>query len=308
MPSESLALTNDWFARHNGVASLATLTTLGLSRSAVYRRVDRGALKVLQPGVFQSTQWPTDDIQLLTAMCARSSHIAVGFTTAAREWTFRSMPKDRLLHVVVPHGFSPMLTGAVVHRSRRIDLVDIVERDDGIRLTSPTRTLFDVADFVGDIVAASILEQLISDGRGTMATHVATVARLGHAQRHGSQTMARVIESRPKWSEAMQSGLEAKVLAEILRQQLPTPIVQFRLDLRGGGWIRFDFAWPDQRVALEVDHPFWHAGGEASHLDKQRDRLAAMEGWSTMRVTSLDVEHGLRLAIEQVATILRRSR
>lgn len=293
-----------WFAQHNGVVGLARAQTFGLSRSAVYRLADRGELKLLQPGVFQSTQWPTGELQLMTAVCVRNPHAVIGFLTAAKTWTFRSLRKDRLLHVVVPHGSSPELQGVVVHRSRQIDPVDLVLRTDGIRVTSPSRTLLDIADAVGDIAAASILEQLINDGRGTFATHASTLARLGHAQRPGTATMARVISSRPKWSRALQSALEAQVLAEIHRQGLPEPEVQYSLDVRSGGRIRFDFAWPGWRVALEVDHPFWHAGEEQSHLDKRRDRQVAAMGWQTLRLTDLDVASGLEAAIKELADLL----
>ena len=299
---------NAWFGQHNGVAALDTMVEYGVSRSAVYRMVDRGELISLQPAVFQSTRWPTGEMQLMTAACLRDPSIAIGFSTAARSWTFRSMPKDHLLHVVMPHGRSFALRAVVVHRSRRIDPIDIVERADGIRLTSPTRTLFDIADFAGDRAASSILEQLINDGRGTMATHAGTVARLGHAQRRGTATMARVIASRPAWSSAMQSDLETQVLAEFRRQGLPLPVIQHRLVLRDGRRIRFDFAWPELRIAVEVDHPFWHAGDIASHNDKQRDRLAMAQGWRIARITSLDVAGGLVAAVADVAAMIALAR
>ena len=302
--SGGIADLHSWFAEHNGVVGLSRAQTFGLSRSSVYRMAERGELKLLQPGVFQSTQWPTGELQLMTAACVRNPHAAIGFLTAAKTWSFRSLRKDRLVHVVVPHGSSPELHGVVVHRTRRIDPVDLVLRDDGIRVTSPSRTLLDVADAVGDIAAASILEQLINDGRGTFATHASTLARLGHAQRPGTATMARIISSRPKWSKALQSALEAQVLAEIRRQGLPEPEIQCSLDLPGGGRIRFDFAWPQWRLALEVDHPFWHAGGEQSHLDKRRDRQVATLGWQTIRVTDLDVASGLEAAIAELASLL----
>lgn len=116
--------------------------------------------------------------------------------------------------------------------------------------------------------------------------------------------MARVIAARTNWSRALQSDLEARVLAEIRRQGLPEPEIQYTLELRGGGRIRFDFAWSLRRVGLEVDHPFWHAGEGQSHRDKRRDRLVAAQNWRTVRLASLDVTTGLAEAITEVASIL----
>ena len=72
----------------------------------------------------------------------------------------------------------PEMEGVVVHRCRRIDPVDVVERPDGIRLTSPPRTLFDSADMIGSESTASVLEQLLNEQRVTFGTISDTVQRL----------------------------------------------------------------------------------------------------------------------------------
>ena len=59
-------------------------------------------------------------------------------------------------------------------------------------------------------------------------------------------------------------------------------------------------------TALEVDHPFWHAGSVPSARDKRRDRKAATAGWLTVRVSDLDVDTGLREAVADVARVLAR--
>lgn len=116
--------------------------------------------------------------------------------------------------------------------------------------------------------------------------------------------MARVIAARPKWCKAMQSDLEANVFAEVAIQGIPTPEIQHELKLPTAATIRLDFAWPQFKIALEVDHPFWHAGGQASHRDKRRDRKAGTIGWVTIRVTEFDVCQGLAEAISDVATTI----
>ncbi len=302
------AVLGAWLAAHLGVVPLERLLAFGFSRSTVYRMVDRGELEILLPGVFKGSQWPTGREQWMVAACMRNDGVAISFMTAAQLWRFRHLPKDALVHLLVPHNCSTLLRGDfdgyVIHRSRRIDPVDLVHRTDGIRLTSPTRTALDIADVVLDSVAGSILEQLINDGRGTLATHASTLARLGHPRRPGTKTMSRVIASRPNWRAAMQSDLEVKVLAEIARQGLPAPELQFPLTLPDGRRIRLDFAWPEFREALEVDHPFWHAGDVESHSDKHRDRKSAMIGWHTNRITDFDVRGGLCEAVADVGCIL----
>ncbi len=293
-----------YIGAHHGVISVDRALTLGASRRTLYNEVDRGRLVVVMPGVLRSPHWPLGREQWMTAACARNPEVVVAFTSAAQLWNLRRVPPEREIHVLVPHGCSPEMNGVVVHRCRRVDAVDITRREDGIRLTSPPRTLFDCADVLGFDAASSILEQIIDTGRGSFETHLATWVRLARPRRPGTRTMARVLASRPAWRQAVQSDLEARVVAEIGAQALPPPETQWPVQLCDGRSIRLDFAWPDRKVALEVDHPFWHAGAAESHRDRGRDRLLMTMGWVIPRITDVDVSSGLATSIAQVAEVL----
>ena len=294
----------EWFRTHHGVVDLAHLARWGCPLSTVRRMVDRGELITMAPGVYRSAHCPPTGDALLVAACLRNPSAMAAFTTAGRYWGLRKMgPARKRPHVLVPHGRSPEIDGIIVHRCRRIDRVDIVERPDGIRLTSPPRTIFDVGDMIGDRKLASALEQVL-DQYCTFGTVVDTLIRLGHPRRPGSLTLGRVLSGRRAWQAALQSDLESRVLDEMRRQSLPDPVTQFGLILPRGREIHLDFAWPDRLVAVEVDHPAWHAGAYNTHRDKNRDRLAATLGWLTVRLTDLDVNGGLREAIGDIAEIL----
>ena len=297
-----------WFSTHLGVISAAKLVELGCGERNIGYMVDRGELVTMLPGVFRSSQWPCNREQRLAAVCARNVAAAIAFTTAGQLWTWRRMI-DPLIHVLVPHGVSPEMPGVVVHRCRRIDPVDLVLRRDGIRLTSPPRTIFDSADMIGAEATASVLEQLLNEQKITFGTITDTLQRLYHPNRPGSRTMLAVIGSRPAWRAALQSDLEVKVLDEMSRQGLSEPVTQF--SIRPPGYdhdIAIDFAWPRERLAVEVDHPAWHAGAIDSHTDKGRDRRLATIGWTTSRITDIDVSSGLRGAVADIVEILDRLR
>jgi len=102
----------------------------------------------------------------------------------------------------------------------------------------------------------------------------------------------------------MQSDLEVRVMAALRKAGVPEPVPQLQHLLPQGNAIRFDFAWPRWKVALEVDHPFWHAGAAHTHRDKARDRQLATQGWLSLRVTSTDVAGGLNSAVADVAAVL----
>jgi very-short-patch-repair endonuclease len=295
-----------WFSTHLGIISVRKLLELGCSERNIGQLVERHELITMLPGVFRSSQWPCNREQILAAVCARNLAAMIGFTTAGQEWTLRRM-MDPNVHVLVPHGASPEMEGVVVHRCRRIDPVDIVYRPDGIRLTSPPRTLFDCADMIGREATTSVLEQLLNEQRLTFGTVTDTLQRLYHPNRPGSRTMLAVIQSRPAWRTALQSDLEVKLLEEMSRQRLPEPVPQYPIRLPGRDHdIAIDFAWPYLKFAVEVDHPAWHDGAADSHSDKGRDRKLTTIGWTTARITDIDVNGGLRAAVADIAQILRR--
>jgi hypothetical protein len=83
------------------------------------------------------------------------------------------------------------------------------------------------------------------------------------------------------------SPLEIEAERLIAEAGLPAPVKQYRFaDAIGRGW-RFDFAWPDRRVALEIDGDLWngrHTSGDGRQADMVRDAWAAVDGWRVFRV------------------------
>ncbi len=96
------------------------------------------------------------------------------------------------------------------------------------------------------------------------------------------------------------SDLEDSLAARMHEEGLPDPVRELVFaKARGRRW-RFDFAWPDQMVALEVEGI---AGrGKSRHLtvkgfsaDCEKYDVAAILGWTLIRVTAPMMKSGLAL-------------
>ncbi len=116
-----------FISSHLGIISTSRLLEIGCPSRTIARLVADGELITMLPGVFRSAQWPCNREQIMAAACARNAAALIGFTTAGQQWGLRRMA-DPDVHVLVPHGRSPEMDGIVVHRCRRIDPVDIVQR------------------------------------------------------------------------------------------------------------------------------------------------------------------------------------
>jgi predicted transcriptional regulator of viral defense system len=295
---------NHLFSQQFGMISARQLIEKGCSERTIRRMASEGALQTVLPGVFRSPSWPMGREQLMVAGCLRNSDAALAFTTAGQIHGLRKMFDDRV-HLLVPHGSSPDLPGLVVHRCRKIDPEDIVPVGNGMRVTSVARTLFDVGGVIGHRRVVSALENALDRKLVNMDTMSEVTLRLFHRRRPGSREIRSALLARSDWTSALQSDLEVRVLAAIRRAGLPMPVVQYELSFEDGHIVRFDFAWPHIRVALEVDHSFWHVGSEESRKDKQRDRKVATLNWQTLRITEDDVRVGLDGVMLDLAAVIR---
>lgn len=80
---------------------------------------------------------------------------------------------------------------------------------------------------------------------------------------------------------------------------LPQPETEYRFD-EGRRW-RFDFAWPAEFVAVEVEGGTWVVGG-ARHTspagfaaDCEKYNRATLAGWRVLRVTTDQIREGVAI-------------
>jgi len=87
--------------------------------------------------------------------------------------------------------------------------------------------------------------------------------------------------------EMTQSELELQALAQIRQAGLPEPEMQF--EGVPGRKYRFDFAWPDQGIAVEIHGGAWmgkgHTGGKGFSEDRRKINLANLTGWLVFEFT-----------------------
>ena len=101
------------------------------------------------------------------------------------------------------------------------------------------------------------------------------------------------------------SGIEDLFLLQISAAGLPEP--QREYPLIPGRRFRADFAWPEHRLAVEIEGGTWvngrHVRGTGYMNDCRKYNLAVLHGWRVLRFTSEMVRDGEALdTLEQVMT------
>src|SRR5690606_15609007 len=90
------------------------------------------------------------------------------------------------------------------------------------------------------------------------------------------------------------SPLEDRLLKQVIEAGVPEPQREFRFHPTRK-W-RFDFAWPDAMIAVEVEGAVFsggrHSRGAGMVADMNKYNTAALLGWTVLRVASPHITKG----------------
>ena len=90
------------------------------------------------------------------------------------------------------------------------------------------------------------------------------------------------------------SELEEALVLWLQTSPVPEPVREYRFHATRK-W-RFDFAWPVQKIAVEVEGGSWvggaHTRGQGFEKDCVKYAEAAIAGWRVIRVTGNMIEDG----------------
>jgi very-short-patch-repair endonuclease len=259
-------------AVQHGVVSHAQLRRLGLAKSGIERRARTGRLHRVHRGVY-AVGHPrlTRHGQYMAAVLACGEGAVISHGSAAVLWRLPWRQGARIDVTVPGRGARSRRRLVVVHRAR----LDPSEATtiDGIPVTSPSRTLIDLADRGN----RRPLERAIDEAHYLQLDLTGLAPRQG---RRGSGVLAAVLEAHEPGSTLTRSELEERFLALCHRNELPAPRVNRRVE----GY-EVDFCWPQRRLIVETDGRAAHATARAFEGDRVKDAELTAAGWRVIRVT-----------------------
>lgn len=163
------------------------------------------------------------------------------------------------------------------HRARRFDRADvrIVSR---IPVTCVARTIADLAGLVKSADLEAALDKALLRGLVTTYGLRTYVDDRGLRHHPGVGTLMRLVADR---SAGVPEGELERRFLEILRKRgLPEPARQHREGRR-----RIDFAYIDERIAIELDGYASHGSKTAFESDRLRQNELVLAGWFPLRFT-----------------------
>ena len=263
-------------------ADQARIAGLGLSQRRWLTR--SGRWLALRPGVYALAGSPPSRAQQVAAVAlclqpgAWLSHATAGWL-----WGFRDVEGDEI-EVITSLERRVGLVGVRSHRSGCLFSADLTVHGR-LPVTSPERTLVDLS---GRLAAAD-LAGVLDDG---LRRHVLRlerlrrcVDRLACAPGRRLAAVQGLLAARLPGYDPGDSDLETRVLRLLVRNGLPVPVQQYRVRLAGRAF-RVDLAYPDSRLAIELDGWEYHRSRTAFDQDRSRANALVVAGWSVVRFTS----------------------
>jgi hypothetical protein len=242
---------------------------------------------------------PTDELRLrgLDLSCGRT--VAVCLATAASIFGFDTEdPAD--LHVLNPpgHQLRPV-DGLVVHRRDGAPLVMVGQRP----ATSPAWTAVEVARGLRRPRVLATLDAALRSETCSRAELSRAVA-----QQAGRRGIVAVRELLMYADPRAESPMESEARLAMIDGGLPIPELQYEIRDGNGDLRRVDFAWPDQRLAVEYDGLDWHSGPDAMLKDRHRQAALNDVGWTVMAIVFDDVRYRSWEFVARIDQHLRRAR
>lgn len=247
--------------------------------SAIDRRLRAGRLHHLHPGVYavghsvisRKGRW-------MAAVLASGPGAVLSHRSAAALWGIRPS-SAAVIDVAVPR---KSRSSRSIHRRFLTLPADEVTRHDGIPVTTPPRTIFDLAAVSSPEAVESALreaEYLRLYDRLSLSDLLAR-----YPGRRGARTVRACLD---RISESpggrTRSRLEERFLPFLDRHRLPRP--------RLNAWVQagpksyeVDCLWPQARQIVELDGWEGHGTRTAFREDRARDRRMRVAGYGVTRI------------------------
>jgi hypothetical protein len=278
----SLAPVAEQFRDQYGVVSRRQALTAGLTDGKIQSRLRSGEWSAIHPGVYALAgvrpTWRSSVVAACLATGGVASHRA-----AARlhGLTSSSVPVE----ITVTQGRYRYLESVVVHQTTQPDLLDATTVK-GVPVTGVCRCLVDVGTLIShrylqELVDRAILLQEVKwpDLYETLANHSAR-------GRNGCGPLRRLLDDADA-TERVPRSQWSRMVGSLLRLGgLATPVFEYEVRDDDGTFVaQIDLAYPEHRVAIELDSIAWHLNRASFQRDRDRVNRLSVRGWTVLSFT-----------------------
>lgn len=279
-------------ASQHGAVSRKQALDLGMSRHAIDSAVRNGTFARAARGTLVVAGTPdTWKRRAMVAVLAAGPGAAVAdLAAAALLGLIEEEPKT--IRVTVPH---KRRTGNAT-RARSLPPQD-VRLAFRIPVTCPGRTIVDLAGHIHEHLLEAAIDTALLRGLATIAGLRRYIRSRRLGTRRGVGNVRRILADRERFG-IPEGELERRLIRLLDTHRVPQAVRQFPFGDR-----RIDFAYPELKIAIELDGRADHSKKAVFEDDRHRQNELVLAGWTVLRFTWDDITK----RPETVATTIKRA-
>ncbi len=256
----------------------------GMSDRQLRRRVQSGFLEQIGPHAFR---YPTTAASPLAKLQALVLDVGqpcwISGPTAAALFGLDGFSVRRPLHLTVLRDRNVRRMGVEIHTTAALPAIDR-ETFEGLPVTSPARTIVDLAKQEPPDRLAAAVDSAIRDGLATEDLLHRRVSALRAKGRFGLPKLLEVLEGR-EVTRGGHSWLEREFLRLLDGSGLPRPVTQEVLSRAGDHLVRVDCHFPGTNVVVELLGYRYHRTVAQMSRDAARLNALVLDGFEPYQFT-----------------------
>lgn len=292
---------NELAAGQHGVVSRAQLIAAGIRAASVDRRIRAGLLEPLHRGVYAVRGGMRTGSREHAAVLTCAGQVVVSHVTSAVLQDLAQSAESRAVHVIARATDHGRKRGIRVHRCASLRDEEITMWE-GIPITTPARTLLDLAGMVASVEWAEVtihdVDRAVNEAFGRrLTTREALLSLLdAYPRTRGARVLREIIAGR---NGATKSEAEKRFLRLMRRAELPEPEVNTSVD-----GIEVDFLWRERGLVVEVDGFAFHTTADRFERDRRNGSRLVAAGLRVTRVTWRQLTRESEATIARIAQAL----
>lgn len=282
-----------------GLFSRAQAFELGASQDMLDCAIGSERVTHEAEGVYGLPGWPESWWrEVWRAFLATGPDAVVSHETAAAIHRLTNFPRGRIV-LTTRHGDHHWHGLADMRQSTDLRPEHVRIRD-GLPVTTPVRTLFDLAAVTGRERLAVAVEDAHISGQCPLEHLIGLYEELRRPGKHGMKKLGRILAERGPGYVPPESALERLLLKVLRNAGLPKPRLQAQLPWRTTLPSRCDALYEKERIILEADGRRWHTRVDAMAEDRRRDREALNHGYRPYRFVYEELKRDPQMVADTV--------
>lgn len=281
-------------SEQHGIITRHQALKLGLGRGAIESRRRTSRWLDVERGVYLIHGAPLTWHAKLTARCLALDAVASHRSAAALHGLDRF--DSGLVEISVPRWRRVPRGGSIIHESTDLHLFE-PQMINGVPTTPIGRLAVDLGAVIEFDRYQRAVTEMVRRKMVTWEDLLDQLIRHSRRGRNGVGVLRALLDER-FGADVGDSVLEGAFLRELHRRGLPRPVAQLTVRDHAGFVARVDFAYPELRIAIELDGQAWH-GESVFDADREKRLRLVASGWTVVEIT-------WRMLLDDPAKVFRR--